>query len=236
MGKVWKKIRPVRHFIGGYVYSFITVVLGHTPMFISYRIAYFTGKIAFFMKTKSIRRIIDHLNYAYGEEKVTKDLTGIARRVCINLPRGFMESFRIICQPPETIARSVEITGLEHLDAALSTGNGVIAISAHLGNFLILGPALGLAGYPYNVVVKDPPDKIIAEIWRQGQINSLNKPIPTKPPDECVKKHYKNFGPVKLSRLLWTRIGLRGFRLIFLVSQRIRQRGQRYFLCDLAPL
>jgi len=188
MGKIWKKIRPARHFIGGYMYSFISVIFAWTPLFLLYGLADLLGNLAFFTNTKSIRRIIKNLKYAYGDDKDPKELSAIARRVCINLPRGFMESFRIIYRPPEYIAKTVEIIGLEHLDAALAKGKGVIGISAHIGNFLILGPALGSVGYSYNVVVKDPPDPMMAKIWRKGQINSLNMPIPAEPPIDCVKK------------------------------------------------
>ncbi|MCJ7773404.1 MAG: hypothetical protein MUP22_09765 [Desulfobacterales bacterium] len=202
MGTIWKKIRPIRHFVGGYVYSFISVIIAYTPLFLTYGFAYLLGNLAFFTKTKSIRRIFNNLKYAYGEEKDSKELLAIARGVCMNLPRGFMESFRIIYRPPEKIAKTVEITGLNHLDNAMAKGKGVIGISAHLGNFLILGPALGSAGYPYNVVVKDPPDKMMAKIWRKGQINSLNMPILAEPPIECVKNVLQKLGACEIVVLI----------------------------------
>ncbi len=202
MGKIWKKIRPIRHFVGGYIYSSLSVILAWTPLFVIYGFADLMGAIAFFAKTKYIRRIIDNLQYAYGNEKTPEDLSVIARGVCKNLPRGFLESFRIIYRPPEYIAKTVEITGLEHLDNALAKGKGVIAISAHLGNFLILGPALGSAGYPYHVVVKDPPDKIMAKIWHKGQINSLNLPIPAEPAVECVNNVLQKLREGKIVSLI----------------------------------
>jgi len=187
MRKIWKKIRPARYFVGGYIYSFISIIFAWTPLFLLYAVAYFLGNLAFFTNTKSIRRIHKNLKYAYGDDKDSKELSGIARRVCLNLPRGFMESFRLIYRPPEDMAKTMEITGLEHLDAALSKGKGVIGISAHIGNFFTFGPALGSAGYSYNVVIKDSPNPILAKLWRKGQINSLNLPIPAEPPMECVK-------------------------------------------------
>jgi KDO2-lipid IV(A) lauroyltransferase len=185
--KIWKKIRPARYFIGGVIYTPISIIFAWTPLFILYGFADFIGNLAFFTKTKSIRRMGENLSYAYGDDKDPKELSRIARQVCVNLPRGFMESFRVIYRPPENIAKTVEITGLEHLDNALAKGKGVIVISAHIGNFFIFGPALGSAGYPYNVVVKDSPNPIMAKVWRKGQINSLNRPIRDDPPIECVK-------------------------------------------------
>ena len=43
--------------------------------------------------------------------------------------------------------RIIAIQGLEHLEFALRKGNGVIALGAHIGNFVLLGCRLGLAGY-----------------------------------------------------------------------------------------
>lgn len=187
MKKLWKKIRPARYLIGGYLYSLSSFFISKVPLFILYSFADFLGNIAFFTKTKSIRRMGENLTYAYGDEKYPKELSGIARRACQNLPRGFMESFRIIYKPPKDIAKTIEIAGLEHLDAALAKGKGVIGISAHIGNFFTFGPALGSTGYLYNVVVKDSPNPILAKVWRKGQINSLNIPIPAEPPMDCVK-------------------------------------------------
>ncbi|MBW1641907.1 MAG: hypothetical protein JRJ76_03625, partial [Deltaproteobacteria bacterium] len=163
------------------------VIFAWTPLFLLYGLADLLGNLAFFTKTKSIRCIIKNLKYAYGDDKDPKEQSAIARGVCLNLPRGFMESFRMIYRAPEDIAKTVKITGLKHLDTALAKGKGVIGISAHLGNFFTLGSALGSAGYSYNVVIKDSPNSMMAKIWRKGQINSLNMPIPAEPAIDCVK-------------------------------------------------
>lgn len=131
--------------------------------------------------------MIHHLHFAYGDEKTDEAIRDIAKGVCTNLTQGFMESFRIMYRPPERIAKTVEIEGLEHLDTALAKGKGVIGISAHFGNFFTFGPALSSAGYAYNVVIKDSPNPILASVWRKGQIHSLNMPIAAEPPMECVK-------------------------------------------------
>ncbi|MBW1984486.1 MAG: hypothetical protein JRI53_07170 [Deltaproteobacteria bacterium] len=79
MGKIWKKIRPVRHFIGGYVYSFVSVIFAWTPLFLLYGLADLLGNLAFFTKTKSIRRNFKNLKYAYGDDKDPKEQSAIAR-------------------------------------------------------------------------------------------------------------------------------------------------------------
>jgi KDO2-lipid IV(A) lauroyltransferase len=49
----------------------------------------------------------------------------------------------------------VEFHELEHLDEALARGRGVIMISAHLGNWEVLGGALAARGDPLHVVARE---------------------------------------------------------------------------------
>lgn len=58
----------------------------------------------------------------------------------------------------EELARRVEIQGLAHLDRALAKGHGVIALTAHFGNFPWIVLALGARGYPAAAVYKEASD------------------------------------------------------------------------------
>ena len=46
--------------------------------------------------------------------------------------------------------------GEEHLKRALAKGKGVIALSAHLGAFTMIGGRLAAAGYPFSSRRKTP--------------------------------------------------------------------------------
>src|SRR2546428_2114498 len=45
-----------------------------------------------------------------------------------------------------------------NLDAALTKGNGIIVLSAHLGNFFLLGTRLALEGYQVHILINQPND------------------------------------------------------------------------------
>lgn len=58
----------------------------------------------------------------------------------------------------EELARRVDIQGLDHLDRALAEGRGVIALTAHFGNFPWIVLALAARGYPAAAVYKEASD------------------------------------------------------------------------------
>lgn len=58
----------------------------------------------------------------------------------------------------EQLRRRVDIQGLAHLEQALARGRGVIAMTAHFGNFPWIPLALAARGYPVAAVYKEAND------------------------------------------------------------------------------
>lgn len=93
-----------------------------------------------------------------------KDRTAVVRRAWRNFAQCILETTRLMHGPKEAIAAAVAIEGEEHLKRALAKGRGVIALSAHLGNFTILGGRLAAAGYSFTALIKQPRDQRFAEL------------------------------------------------------------------------
>jgi Kdo2-lipid IVA lauroyltransferase/acyltransferase len=81
-----------------------------------------------------------------------------------NFAQGIIETIRIMHAPRETILATVAIEGEEHLKRALASGKGVIALSAHLGNFTVIGIRLAAGGYPFTALIKQPRDERFARL------------------------------------------------------------------------
>jgi KDO2-lipid IV(A) lauroyltransferase len=81
----------------------------------------------------------------------------------------------------------VLMEGEESLRKALAKGNGVIALSAHLGNFTMIGPRLAAEGYPFNVLVKRPADEGFARFLDQLRAKVGLKTISAKPRRVAVR-------------------------------------------------
>jgi len=58
----------------------------------------------------------------------------------------------------EELAQRVDIQGVDHLDRARAEGRGVIALTAHFGNFPWIVLALAARGYPVAAVYKEASD------------------------------------------------------------------------------
>jgi len=80
------------------------------------------------------------------------------------------------------------LEGKEYLDEALAQGNGVISLTAHFGNFMIMGAKFASTGYNFNTIVKDPTEEWYPG-WAQGVRDQMGyKTIPLDPRDLCGRK------------------------------------------------
>jgi Kdo2-lipid IVA lauroyltransferase/acyltransferase len=108
-------------------------------------------------------------------------------RVWKSFTRGLLEAGALIHWPKEEIIKRVRLEGEEHLRHALGLRKGVLALSAHLGNFALIGARLGAAGYPFSVVVKHPGDEQFAQLITKYRAQVGIKTISAKPRREAVR-------------------------------------------------
>lgn len=65
-------------------------------------------------------------------------------------------------RPLEELRRDIEIEGRENLEQAANLGKGVVALSAHLGAFILLAMRLDLEGYQGGYPTRLPKDPVIS--------------------------------------------------------------------------
>lgn len=113
----------------------------------------FCGILCYVLLRKNRRLTKEHLRFAFGGEKTEKEISYIAREVFINLGTGFAE---VLSLPKikGMLNKIIDIRGLETFDAALKEGKGVVAITAHLGNWELIPMYFAHLGYPANVVAR----------------------------------------------------------------------------------
>lgn len=78
--------------------------------------------------------------------------------------RYWYDTFRVRALPDEEVVRRTRFEGLEHLEAALARGRGVVAVIPHTGNWDVAGRWLRIAGY--RVVA-------VAEVLRPPRLTDL---------------------------------------------------------------
>lgn len=100
------------------------------------------------------RRALQNLDVAFGQTFDEATREEIARAMFRDLGRNLVDLLRMDRLSPETLRRLVVFEGLENLDEALARRRGVLAVSAHFGNWELLGAALCARGYPLHVVAR----------------------------------------------------------------------------------
>ena len=106
----------------------------------------------------------ESLHIAFDQEKDPQEIRRIAQDCFENIGRGMMELIYFMAHP-QMIMEKVVIDGKEHLDQALSQRRGVIAVSAHFGNFPLMLLRFARAGYKTNAIIRPTRDQEIEKYF-----------------------------------------------------------------------
>jgi KDO2-lipid IV(A) lauroyltransferase len=123
-----------------------------------------------FMRLASPRHrriVMTNLRLAFGREKSERELAQIAAACYRHLGKCLMEFVRLPAMSAEHIRRLTSYLGRGHLDQALARGTGVIMVTAHLGNWEMVGARLAVDGYPLHVIARAQRDDRLTEYIRR---------------------------------------------------------------------
>jgi KDO2-lipid IV(A) lauroyltransferase len=143
------------------------------------------------------KRSVANLALALGSQADYALARRIARQSLRNFFRACVETLIALESSGEQVCRDIEVQGQQHLDAALRKGNGVIVLSAHLGNFFLVGTRLALAGYePIYVLINQPRDGQLAKLMdgyraqvRQRRIHARPRPNALRELTEVLRRN-----------------------------------------------
>ena len=149
------------------------------------------GLLAFHLLRGWRRVAFANLNLALGREKSKDEIYWICRELFKNIGRDMLEVYRCPDFKDDYFKKLVRFEGIQHLNDALSQGKGVIALSAHLGNFPLMGARLAAEGYPSSVVARDPENPKIAKAITSLRDTVGLETIPDEPRMACVSRCFK---------------------------------------------
>jgi Kdo2-lipid IVA lauroyltransferase/acyltransferase len=123
------------------------------------------GRATFVVLWKYRVRMEQNLAMAMANELPSSEQRkSVLLRAWRNFAQGIFETICIMHASREEILETVAIEGEEHLKRALARGRGVIALSAHLGNFTVIGIRLAAGGYSFTALIKQPRDERFARL------------------------------------------------------------------------
>ena len=142
------------------------------PLRFTWRLAEILGRLWFRLDTKHRLIALNNLKLAWGDELTEKERKNIARKNFIHLARVVLELPYIRKVTPEEVEGFVSFDGLEHFNAAMEKGRGVLLLTSHFGNWELMALAFSLLYRPINIVIRplDIPllDSLITHIRTRG--------------------------------------------------------------------
>ncbi len=100
------------------------------------------------------RVVLENLTATFGDGLDQEAITRLGRAFYAQLGTTLLEFCGYWRLGPDRVREVVEIEGREHLDAALSAGKGALMVSAHFGNWELLGAWVATEVQPVRFLVK----------------------------------------------------------------------------------
>lgn len=147
-----------------------------------------SARLTFACLWKYRARMEENLAAALGQEiREPAERRALIWRAWKNFARGVLDTTAVMHFSKEKIVATVALEGEEHLQRALAKGRGVLALSAHLGAFTLIGARLAASGYPFSAVVKHPGDPRFARLITDYRAQIGIQTISAKPRREAVR-------------------------------------------------
>jgi len=141
-----------------FIYYMVAVAARRIVLFIPRKLALNLGALLadllFWFSRREKARALENLAIAFGEGKSAGDILRICHYCFENLGKGLMEVLQFPRLTSENLDRLVTFEGKENIDNALKMGKGVIILTAHFGNWELLGASLALSGYKVSFIVR----------------------------------------------------------------------------------
>jgi KDO2-lipid IV(A) lauroyltransferase len=116
------------------------------------------GWLAPHISARHRRRVAGDIRRALDGAVTPADAERMAVAAYMHLGENMWEFIRMPACSRERMATYLRLEGREILDAACAGGQGVIAITAHLGNWELGCMALAAHGYPYSAIARSQLD------------------------------------------------------------------------------
>ena len=176
--------------------------------------------------------MIDELRRCFGSRYTEQGYQRLVRRAYQVAWRVHLEELMLGKVDRSTVDQLIRIEGLEHLQAGLERGKGVIWAYPHAGAVMMMMASLSHQGFPYTqyaarglppeAVARDHPELLASNRWREAvrrvrEANEDRLPAKFLTLAESARKLYRRLGKNELVGIAYDgRIGNRWAPLPFL--------------------
>jgi len=128
------------------------------------------GGVWFHLLRVRRRTALDNLAIALPE--LAADHERIAGEAYANLGASAFELVKTRAMGREEIAARVHAVGLQHYEAAMARGKGVIVVTAHYGSFDLLAVSQAARGVPLAIVSREMSERRSNRFWMETRAKS----------------------------------------------------------------
>lgn len=129
------------------------------------RLASALGNIGYRLIASRRRVAEDNLRMALGSELTDEKIDVIVKQTFKNVTRTFLETARFPCLKTEGALKIVVGSGEEYLKQAHDRGKGSLLLTAHFGNWELLGAWVSALGYRIDHLVGVQHNPLIHRLW-----------------------------------------------------------------------
>jgi len=147
------------------------------PLKWGYALSGALGVTAYSVLPRYRRVALDNLRIALGEEKPDAELKTICRCMYVNLIKNIYE-FLLFPRLSRNEIKSMTTLDGEILRKYTAAGNGLVILTAHLGNWELLGARIVAEGFNLTVIGKDQRDKMINRLLLYLRTSTGVKNVP----------------------------------------------------------
>jgi KDO2-lipid IV(A) lauroyltransferase len=201
--------------------KFLALIL---PRGLCYALARFLAVTQFYCSKKDRAAVIYNLSVAAENKEKIK---GYAKEVFINFAYYLVDFFRYAKLNADFIKKYVKVDGIDNLDTFLKQKKGVLAVTAHLGNYELAGAVTSLLGYKVSAIALPHKNKQLNNFFNmQRKLVGIN----VLPTNMAVKKCFSLLRRGELVAFLGDRDFFGGGLAIEMFSrQAILPRGPAFF-------
>ncbi len=183
------------------IFQDVAAFLGRCPERFFPVLARGFGTLGYYFIRERRRTGLKNVEIVWGDRTTVAQRKALVKAVFRNITRDLLEVGYSYFKPEYIAAMNIVVHGREHLDTALAKGRGIIAVTAHLGNFPVIGCQLALMGYPSWLIFKSPKNPGVAKKFGEWMDRVGICVIPYKPRRVCARESLrvlKNNGIVQL--------------------------------------
>ncbi|MCM8800841.1 MAG: lysophospholipid acyltransferase family protein [Candidatus Omnitrophica bacterium] len=164
--------------------QFLALIL---PLKVAYKIAVILSDLHYLFADKDRKAVKENL-MAIFPEKSEKEIKRIRIRMFRNFAKYLVDFFRFSKLDINYIKKNIKLENIHYIDEALKKKKGVIALTAHIGNWELGGVIIALLGYPIWAVALPHKHKNVDRFFNYQREKKGIRVIPLgKAVRQCLK-------------------------------------------------